>query len=278
MKFSILTILTGGTGNSLSLKADKMERRYAYLFGSELTSLIKKEPLGYLPLGCQEKHGEHLPYGLDFLKAEQVCLRLAEKTGGIVFESHPYAGTHGGFGVNREAGKIGNIYLDEGLLNSTIKCLLWQFENCGFRKIIIYTGHYPNIQEDVLQRAVEEYEMTAERSLRAVAVSERMVCGKGDHAGIDETSLMLALAPELVKLDRINPVQHINTIRGYIVDATGRNPAKDASVEIGEKIIAKMLKAVNRWIDLVDTGKLLPGDPSPWGNVRNYSDQYNPKK
>lgn len=244
-----------------------MERRYAYLFGKEFDELLAKEPVAYLPIGCIERHGDHLPYGLDFFKAEMVCIRIAEKLGGIVLPAHAFAGTHGEFGVCKEAGKIGNIYLDEGLLHSTIKCLLWQLQNCGFRKTVIYTGHHPGSQSEVLQRAVKEFEATDGNTMRATVVNEMIIRKKGDHAGVSETSVMMALQPELVKLDRVKD-EHINGPRGYIVDREAKDPRREASVEYGNRVIDDFIKAVGEWIGLVDSGKLPPAAPSPWGDIR----------
>ncbi len=71
------------------------ERRYEHLYGAELFDLIQERPLAWLPLGILEKHGWHLPWGLDGLKAHAVCLRLAKKFGGVVLPAIHLASVHG---------------------------------------------------------------------------------------------------------------------------------------------------------------------------------------
>ena len=60
------------------------ERRYEWLYGDELQRLMHARPLAWVSLGVLEEHGEHLPWGLDGLKAHRACLRLAEAIGGVV--------------------------------------------------------------------------------------------------------------------------------------------------------------------------------------------------
>ena len=39
--------------------------RYELMLGREATEAIARCPVGYLPIGCLERHGDHLPMGLD---------------------------------------------------------------------------------------------------------------------------------------------------------------------------------------------------------------------
>ena len=68
--------------------------RYELLHGIDASNAIRDYPVGYLPVGCLERHGDHLPMGLDVIKAHGICCILAERIGGIVFPPHHYAGIH----------------------------------------------------------------------------------------------------------------------------------------------------------------------------------------
>ena len=50
----------------------------------EIAAAMAEAPLCYLPLGTLEWHGEHAAVGLDALKAHAVCVRAAERSGGLV--------------------------------------------------------------------------------------------------------------------------------------------------------------------------------------------------
>ncbi len=142
------------------------ERRCEWLYGDELFDLIDEQPLAWLPLGILEKHGGHLPWGLDGHKAHAVCTRLATELGGVVLPANHQAGIHG-----------------------------------DFRVIVAYTGHYPAVQTQILQEAAEAF--SKEGPAIVIPFWEELACGEGDHAGKWETSIYLALDPDAVRLDAI---------------------------------------------------------------------------
>ena len=51
--------------------------RYELMLGREATEAIAAHPVGYLPVGCLERHGDHLPMGLDVIKAHGICCEVA---------------------------------------------------------------------------------------------------------------------------------------------------------------------------------------------------------
>ena len=52
-------------------------RRYQELRPDQLAEILRTAPVAYWPLGLLEHHGWHLPIGLDCLKAERICARIA---------------------------------------------------------------------------------------------------------------------------------------------------------------------------------------------------------
>ena len=56
---------------------------YHQLRPDQLEAMIKEKPVAFWPLSLIEHHGWHLPIGFDGLKAEKLCIRIAEKTGGL---------------------------------------------------------------------------------------------------------------------------------------------------------------------------------------------------
>ena len=72
-------------------------RRYQELRPDELAECIKATPIAFWPLGLIEHHGWHLPVGYDGLKAERICVRIAEHTGGVILPTM-WWGANGGHG------------------------------------------------------------------------------------------------------------------------------------------------------------------------------------
>ena len=57
---------------------------YEELKPAEMEALVSATPLAYLPSGTLEWHSAHLPFGLDALKAYELCKRAAAQSGGVV--------------------------------------------------------------------------------------------------------------------------------------------------------------------------------------------------
>lgn len=214
------------------------ERRYELLYGEELFALIRERPLAWLPLGILEHHGEHLPWGLDGLKAHAVCLRLAERLGGVVLPACHLAGIHGdGDGdeaaLRRQRASQGDLLYREQSFRVFLHETFDGLANLGFRVIIAYTGHYPTIQTRLLQEIAETF--TASGAATVIPFWEPLACGGGDHGGKWETSIYMALAPEAVRLDAI---REDRTGRpGYY---RGQDVRGQASAALGEQALVSI--------------------------------------
>jgi creatinine amidohydrolase len=174
---------------------------YDLMFGREAIAAIKSFPVGYLPVGCLERHGDHLPMGLDTLKAHQICCILAKKFGGVVFPPHHYAGIHRFSEEEKKkyTGEWGNIYTDDSAKSSLID-IINQVALTDIRCLILYSGHYPKCQLEMIKNIAQNFKNHS--TFTVIPFAEAMVLD-GDHAGISETSIMLYLERELVRMDRI---------------------------------------------------------------------------
>jgi len=183
------------------------ERRYEWLYGDELFERIEDYPLAWLPLGILEKHGGHLPWGLDGLKAHAVCMRLAVELGGVVLPANHQAGIHGDCreadvtGFRQRHAQVGDLLYREESFRTFLTETFDGLANLGFRVIVAYTGHYPTVQTRILQEAAEAFTQTSRAHV--ITFWEELACGGGDHAGKWETSIYLALDPDAVRLDAI---------------------------------------------------------------------------
>lgn len=222
------------------------ERRYEHLYGQELQDLMQKAPVAWLPLGILEHHGEHLPWGLDGLKAHGVCMRLAEKLGGVVLPAAHLAGIHGDPGEDadeadfrRRHGRIGDFMYREATFRTFLRETFDSLTNIGFRVIVAYTGHYPSVQTRVLKQAADAF--TAGGGAVVIPFWEPLACGDGDHGGKYETSIYMALEPGGARLEA---VREDKTGRpGYY---RGRNVQDEASAAFGEQALAQVAEFLGK--------------------------------
>lgn len=151
-----------------------------------------RRPLLAVPVGSCEQHGPHLPLDTD----TRIAVALAE---GLVQSFDPdevmiappitisASGEHAGF-----AGTLsfGNEVV-ESMLVELVRSADWS------SGVVLVNGHGGNAEP--VRRAVQL--LTNER--RRVLAWFPHVTGADAHAGHTETSLMLAIAPDLVRLDAV---------------------------------------------------------------------------
>ncbi len=189
----------------------------------------------FQPLGTIEWHGVHNVVGVDALKAYALCMQAAKRGGGLV--SPPLYGGIGGLSEPHTFIMEPENDVFSKLLRPWIEQLCREMVRDGFRAIIILTGHYGAAQQIVVRE-------TAVRMSRALGIP---VLGTpeyilaidvgytGDHAAWGETSLMMHLYPDTVKLSRLGkpPYQGVG----------GRDPkqssAKDGRL-ITETIVSRL--------------------------------------
>ena len=166
----------------------------------ELKRRIDACPVAFVPLGTIEWHGHHNPVGLDALKAHGVCLYAAkELDGGVVLP--PCYDTGGVTPLyERVRQHFGTMETRHLTSRAVIEDTLVNLERTGFKVVLVYGGHYPaaDLASQIAEKLPTPMEVQSlmERTLSATD-------GIGDHAGFVETSLMLALFPHYVDLDRI---------------------------------------------------------------------------
>src|SRR5262245_60374139 len=115
-------------------------RRYEELRPDELTELVKAAPVALWPLGLLEHHGWHLPVGFDGIKADRMCVRLAERTGGLVLPVMWWGGVggHGDF--------MWTLYQPEGAGRAIVVNTVERLIMYSFRAIVLLMGHYPWVE------------------------------------------------------------------------------------------------------------------------------------
>ncbi len=215
--------------------------RYELMLGREATQRIEECPVAYLPIGCLERHGDHLPMGLDVIKAHGICCIVAQAIGGVVFPPHFYAGIHRleddirrRFALDR-----GNLYTD-GTAVEHLKEIVDQIADIGVKVLVLYSGHYPDSQIEMIREIADGYNQ--KEGISVIPITEVDCLGEGDHAGICETSFMLYLDKNLVDMTRISEVNYRD--HGW----RDENSPERASAAKGESDLQKIIEYLDEKI------------------------------
>jgi creatinine amidohydrolase len=164
------------------------------------SSIEKPFDLAVLPWGATEAHNMHLPYGTDNLETEKIAAeagRLAWNAGAriIILPVVP-------FGVN--TGQI-DILLDINMSPSTqlavLDDIIKVLNHHKINKLLILNGHGGNEFRALIRETGYRYpEMYISLCSWYTVLNEKDYFeNSGEHAGEMETSLILFLAPELVR-------------------------------------------------------------------------------
>ena len=174
--------------------------RLQLLLPFQIHQRLAANPLVFIPLGTIEWHSEHLPVGLDALTAEGLCLRAADRIGGLVYPALHY-GTGGGHGAYPWTVMLKAPDELEAALRFTLR-RLYEF---GVEKALLFSGHFPDAQLAMTDRLAAEWNRPGAAMRVAASAVSRIpdLEFAPDHAGLFETTLLYGLHPELVHEHRL---------------------------------------------------------------------------
>ena len=224
---------------------------YAELTPAEFRERIAAAPIAYLPLGTLEWHGEHLPLGADGLQSQGFFVGLAQEAGGVVcpmlflgpdrmavIEGREYygmdiAGNMSGAKGYQTQQLAGSAYrVSEETFHTIIEATLKQLRRAGFR-IVVAHGHGPS----TMFFAAHHDEWKAKFGLETFTCFGSPYDSQGlgiqvDHAAMNETSLLMAMRPELVQMERLP-----KDLNEWPVGIGGKDPRTNASAKLGRDAI-----------------------------------------
>ncbi len=224
--------------------------RWADLREEEFAEVIKAtDGLCIVPVGCYEKHGQHLPVATDVYEAVAIAEKTAELESVCVFPAFEFGDVTGL--VNWK----GSVIFEPTLLFSMLDNYCKEIARNGFDKIVFLNFHGGNINMLAQFQRMLAYEKTDyyvsvispfkvyettfkamyenlkkngsgfysellpedEETIRAFVEEEKT----DGHGGLMETCLMLAIKPETVRLDRMSVESGVSTGKSDKLAATG---------------------------------------------------------
>lgn len=180
-------------------------RRWSELTTTDFASLDPERTVAVIPLGAIEQHGPHLPLSTDAVIAAEIAMRGAERAKADVLLLPCL-----------EIGKSNEHLAFPGTLTLSAQTLIamWteigaSVARAGLRKLVLLNAHGGQVA--VMQIVARELRIRCD--MLAVTVNT-WDCGypadvlppaeaqHGVHGGLSETSLMLHMRPDLVRMDR----------------------------------------------------------------------------
>jgi creatinine amidohydrolase len=215
----------------------------------QVRNSVNKKTVAILVFGACENHGDHMPFGSDFIFPIELAKRVARKSHNVmVLPAMPF-----GVSLHHSAFQM-TISLEPSTLIKVIEDLFRSLVKNGISRILVINGHDGNIPAiELAARTIKDrYPEVIIACLEAwwMLVGEitkglfEVWNGLG-HGGEAETSAMLAVRPDLVDMNNA-PKEIIpnlpNNIRIYFnfneltnTGATGA-PMK-ASIQKGENAL-----------------------------------------
>lgn len=181
--------------------------RWAELTSRQFTEL-SRDTVCVLPIGAIEQHGPHLPVSTDYLIATALSERLDDSYDGKLLVMP-------GLSVSCSAHHLafpGTLSTKHDSLLSTVKQIVESAAKHGFRRFLLLNAHGGNIAiggviAEQLSADLPDCEVVfatwfraASQQLRPLVVGEFPAVG---HACEFETSIIMAIRPELVDYDAI---------------------------------------------------------------------------
>ena len=160
-------------------------------------SAIARDARLLVPVGTCEQHGPHLPLGCDTIIVERLADDLSSTFGVLRAPTVSY-------GVNTATKRPypGNASVRRKTLHRWMNDLLGSWEQCGVDPFIILTAHGHDPHQEALSTLRTRNARVFTVDVFALDFAGFLEDPAGPtHGGELDTSLMLHLAPELVRMD-----------------------------------------------------------------------------
>ena len=229
-----------------------VESQWEKLPWPEVAGVLADIPAAILPVGATEQHGPHMGCGMDFVLADKLCRAVAEKTGVAMLPALPY-----GCSLGHSRRWPGTIALSpKTLIDVVYEVGSWAYHS-GVHRLFIVNTHVTNAAplRCALEMLRAQFDDLMVAVLNSATISTRVrefhfADGDDWHANDAETSLMMAVAPDMVDLEKLPEADDEDRTEGLVfahpVNRTSTNgvtglPSK-ATLEKGAQGFAWMVE------------------------------------
>lgn len=265
-----------------------MKYRFAEMIWNEIRDAAAQDRVAVLPVATYEDHGPHLPVDTDVVLCSGICERAVARVPSEAVLAppvpHGYSPHHMDF--------HGTLTIEWDTFIRYVKDVCCSLAHHGFKRILVVNGHGSNTspldmsarltvieyESRVLCASVNHWDVRQAKTEGAKLRDSDY--GGTSHAGEYETSLYLALKPDLVEMDkavderspmspsfktdllagahpegsvaRLIPYWSAQTASGVMGDAT------KATVEKGEKFLEAAVAGLVELIQELKAQPILP--------------------
>lgn len=225
---------------------------WSHLTWAELPEQLKASgQAAILPVGATEQHGPHMGCGMDTDIADKLCRAVAQRTGVTMLPVLPY-----GCSLGHSRRWPGTIAVQPITLIELVKQIGEGAYHSGVRRLFIVNTHVTNAAplRCALEMLRAEYDDLMVAVINSPDISERVrrfhfEDAQDWHANDAETSLMLAVSPEMVRAELMATADDPDRTQGQVfahpVNRTSANgvtgyPSR-ASADKGREAFAWMV-------------------------------------
>ena len=240
----------------------------------EFARSVKEDGVCLLPIGCLERHSDHLPLGTDLYIAHEQSRLAAEIEPAIVFPQYY-------FGQIYEARCYpGTITLSPDLLLKVLGELVDEIARNGLKKIILVNGHGGNRHMlryfcQTLLASRKDYQVYFYEGRYSETQLEEINAFKetdfGEHAEEEETSMILAMNPAWAKMDQIGePARPLGRMTDHLDNLYNgfhwyadhpehySGDARPATAEKGRRLFEMKVENLVNFIKQVKADEVMP--------------------
>jgi creatinine amidohydrolase len=171
------------------------------LTSKEVGARINEHSIAIFPIGATEEHGPHLPLSTDSLQPDYVAMEVAKKLDNVFVLPILKYGQ-----CSSTRNFPGTISLSFETLALIAEDIISELHRNGFRRVVVLSGHAGRLHMAALRLAAERILETCDMKIMvlsdydiAYAMKEIEIPKDDGHAGMIETSRIMAIRPDLVK-------------------------------------------------------------------------------
>jgi creatinine amidohydrolase/Fe(II)-dependent formamide hydrolase-like protein len=229
----------------------------------EVGRMLARDPRLVVPVGALDQHGPHLPLGANSLVATRVAADVAKRAGILCAPTFCYGVTGPGGPFAGAAG------LRRKTFHRALNELLARWEDHGVHEFLVVSAHRCEPHLEAILMALTARAATTVFDLYQIDVSDLLEEDPWRaHAGELETSLLLHLAPERVKLqDAVDFVPEDRALRRYTRGRAPTPPPESrgtlgrpslASADKGRVVFRRYVETLSAVISRDDTRTAAP--------------------